>query len=71
MTSHVIYHDFGRNNSVSQLPEKKSTLALSATMLAKGRRIAKWNKALGCACVMLCGACIGASVLVLCMLLGV
>lgn len=63
MTSNVIYHDFRAAN------EAAPTAALTASVLTKGR---KWVKTLNAipamannACMFLCGACAGVSVLLL------
>lgn len=71
MTSNVIYHDFTRGRAATPALQNSGAVKLQASVLEKGRRAVKWNNGLGCACVLLCGACIGVSALVLCMLLGV
>ena len=60
MTSNIIYHDFRTNNT-----ETTPKVSLTATVLAKGRRLAAVNNALNITCVALCGACIGVSLLIL------
>ncbi len=64
MTSRIIYHDF-RNNDPISTPEPTAKVSLTAAVLAKGRRLAAVNNALNIACITLCGACIGVSVLIL------
>ena len=65
MNTGIIYHDFQAANR----PAPKSTAVLTASALDKGRRRAKTltgiNTALNTACVALCGACIGVSVLII------
>lgn len=67
MTNNIIYHDF-RNNAPAT-PTTESTMALTANMLAAGRRLANIRSAVNIACVALCGACIGVSLLILTTLL--
>lgn len=63
MSTNVIYHDFQAAN------EPAPSVALTASVLSKGR---KWVKAVDAiptiannACLFLCGACAGISVLLL------
>ena len=65
MTSSVIYHDFRNSNPVPATAEPASTVFLTASVLSKGRRLAAINHALNIACITLCGACIGVSVLII------
>ena len=65
MTSRIIYHDFRNNDSISTMTEQTPKVSLTASILAKGRRLAALNNALNITCVALCGACIGVSVLIL------
>lgn len=70
MTKQVIYHDFRRSTSPALEPE--STVILTASLLTKGRRWFKaWeslNAAIYGACLVLCGACIGVSLLTILLL---
>ena len=65
MTQRIIYHDF-RSKPAAQ------SVALTAPMLRKGRRIIKTfahvNTALSTGCMFLCGACSAVSLLVLLLL---
>ena len=70
MTSGIIYHDFQSSKIVSPATEQDTTVALTASLLAKGRRLAKLNSSLQVACIALCGACIGVSGMVLWILFG-
>lgn len=64
MRSKIIYHDFRNSNPIpNTAPTAK--VSLTAAVLAKGRRLAAINNALNIACITLCGACIGVSVLIL------
>lgn len=65
MTSRIIYHDFRSNDPISTMTEPTPKFSLTAAVLAKGRRLAAINSALNIACITLCGACIGVSVLIL------
>lgn len=65
MTSRMIYHDFRNNDPIPATNESAHEVSLTATVLAKGRRLAAFNHALNITCVALCGACIGISVLIL------
>jgi hypothetical protein len=62
MTQQIIYHDF---KATSATP----TVALTAPILRKGRRLAKactcFNNAMGTACIFLCGACSAVSLVIL------
>lgn len=65
MTSRIIYHDFKRNDPISTPAQQAPTVSLTAAVLTKGRRLAALANALNIACVTLCGACIGVSVLII------
>lgn len=65
MTSQIIYHDFRNHNPAPATDKPVSKVSLTAAVLAKGRRLAAINNALNVACITLCGACIGASLLIL------
>lgn len=65
MTSQIIYHDFQKKNSIPAAPRQEMTQVLTAQVLAKGRRLLRLNHGLNVVCVALCGACIGASLLIL------
>lgn len=71
MTSRVIYHDFRQENDTITVPE--SAVILTAPILAKGRRwIKAWagfNATVHGVCLVLCGACIAVSAMILCHLL--
>lgn len=62
MTSRIIYHDFRGNGSVPTKPEPK--IALTAAVLARGRKIAALNQGLNIACVAICGVCIAVSIFI-------
>lgn len=64
MTSRIIYHDFQKSAAAST-NEPAPKVSLTAAVLAKGRRLVAANQALNIACVTLCGACIGVSLLIL------
>ena len=64
MTSRIIYHDF-RRNDLNTNNEPAAKVSLTAAVLAKGRRLAALNHGLNVACITLCGACIGVSLLIL------
>lgn len=70
MTKKVIYHDFRQTNHPDNEPE--STVVLTGEMLIKGRRwFRTWenlNATIDGACLVLCGACIAASVFTFLML---
>ena len=67
MKTGIIYHNFRQNEPTT--PTAQPTLVLTASMLKKGRRrLRLWDDvsaAINTACVLLCGACIGVSILVL------
>lgn len=65
MTSRIIYHDFTGNNPASTMTEPEPKVSLTATLLAKGRRLAAINNALNIACITLWGAAAGVSVFIL------
>ena len=71
MTSGIIYHDFSGKDTGNTGQTQETTLYLTAGLLAKGRRIAKINQNLQILCLVLCGACVGVSGMILCMLMGV
>lgn len=63
MSTRVIYHDFRKVQS----PDL--SVMLTAQVLSKGRRLIKavnkLNTAINGACLFLCGACMGVSILIL------
>lgn len=67
MTHSVIYHDFRQNEPMTMEPENATVL--TASVLTRGRRWFKaWenlNAVSNAACLVLCGACIAASVFTL------
>ncbi len=65
MTKQMIHHDFRSNGSVATVNEPTTKVALTASVLAKGRRLAALNNGLHIACVALCGVCIGTGVWIL------
>ena len=66
MKTGVIYHEFRQMEPTVPTPEP--ALVLTAAVLKKGRRrLRLWediSAAINTTCVLLCGACIGVSVLV-------
>ena len=62
MTSGIIYHNFGKDEPVPAKPEPK--IALTAAVLARGRKLAALNRGLNIACVAICGVCIGISIFI-------
>ena len=64
MTSRMIHYDFQNNHPIST-EASPSKVTLTAALLKKGRRLAAVNNALNIACLTLCGACIGVSVLII------
>lgn len=69
MTQKVIYHDFRQDSGMALETERPTVL--TAGVLARGRRWFKaWenlNAVSNAACLVLCGACIAASVFTLVM----
>lgn len=70
MKTRIIYHDFQHKDLAPLAHQPESSVLLTAAALAKGRRIAKINQSLNVICVALCGACIGVSSMILCILFG-
>lgn len=68
MAPRIIYHDF--TQKADRTPE--TTVFLTASVLEKGRRLAKTaanvNAALNTACIFLCGACAAVSIGILLLL---
>lgn len=71
MTSPIIYHDFQSKNTGPAVAESTPAVLLTASVLAKGRRLAAIHNAVNVACLTLCGACIGVSICIFCALFGV
>lgn len=71
MTYSVIYHDFQQTNDPA--PNRESSTVLTAGLLTKGRRWCKFcagvSKATETTCLVVCGASIVFSLLILCQLL--
>lgn len=69
MTSRMIYHDFQSNTPVSTMTEPVPTTALTAHVLAKGRRRAKLlagiDTAVKVACIALNAVCTGVGLYVI------
>ncbi len=70
MTNSIIYHNFQNTEAAAKAPA--SGVVLTAPILEKGRRVAKFvirvNAVANAACMFLCGACSAVGLVILLLL---